>query len=107
MAGGFFEVHALIPAFLNLALVGILLALAYQRTGNLYFSIGLHAGWIFWLRSYGVFTRNSGSPLAWLFGSDKLIDGWLPLAVLALSLVVVMRLQTANPAAAGVNPSRS
>jgi uncharacterized protein len=48
-----------VPGFFNLTLAGMLLGLAYQRTGNLYFSIGLHAGWIFWLKTYGAFTAAS------------------------------------------------
>ena len=56
MLGGFADFHALVPGFFNLTLAGVLLGLAYQRTGNLYFSIGLHAGWIFWLKTYGAFT---------------------------------------------------
>ena len=47
---GFADFRALIPGFFSLTLAGVLLGLAYQRTGNLYFSIGLHAGWVFWLK---------------------------------------------------------
>ncbi len=53
MLGGFADFQALVPGFFSLTLAGVLLGLAYQRTGNLYFSIGLHAGWIFWLKIYG------------------------------------------------------
>ena len=60
--GGFGDLHTVIPGFFNLTLAGILLALAYQRTGNLYF---LHrrpaCGWIFWLKSYAVFTSQSAA----------------------------------------------
>ena len=58
MLGGFADFHALVPDFFNLTLAGVLLGLAYQRTGNLYFSIGLHAGWVFWLKTYGAFTAT-------------------------------------------------
>jgi hypothetical protein len=49
-------------------------------------SIGLHAGWIFWLSAYRLLTQNApgASPLIW--GSDKLIDGWLPFFLLTLVL---------------------
>ena len=53
MLAGFVDFRALVPGFFSLTLAGVLLGLAYQRTGNLYFSIGLHAGWIFWLKIYG------------------------------------------------------
>jgi uncharacterized protein len=79
----------LIPGFFSLTLAGALLALAYQRTGNLYFSIGLHAGWVFWLKSYGIFTNQVTDANLWLFGTDKLIDGWLALAILTIALGVL------------------
>jgi len=92
MLRGFSNLHELIPGFFNLTLAGILLALAYQRTGNLYFSIGLHAGWIFWLKSYGLFTRQAPGPQSWFWGSSKLIDGWLALLVLISTLLLFLKL---------------
>jgi hypothetical protein len=87
MLRGIADFHALVPVFFNLTLVGILLGLAYQRTGNLYFSIGLHAGWIFWLKTYGAFTAGASGATSWFWGSEKMIDGWLAFFVLALMLV--------------------
>jgi uncharacterized protein len=83
MLGGFADFHALVPGFFSLTLAGILLGLAYQRTGNLYFSIGLHAGWIFWLKTYGAFTTNAPNSAVWFWGTGKLIDGWLAFVILA------------------------
>ena len=82
----------LIPGFLNLTLAGALLALAYQRTGNLYFSIGLHAGWIFWLKSYGVLTGEVPGANGWFWGGAKMIDGWMALLVLSPTLLAFLRL---------------
>jgi hypothetical protein len=82
MLRGFADFQALVPGFFNLTLIGILLGLAYQRTGNLYFSIGLHAGWIFWLKIYGAFTVNSVATKIWFWGGGKMIDGWLAFFVL-------------------------
>jgi hypothetical protein len=93
---GFDDLHALVPGFFNLTLAGLLLALAYQRTGNLYFSIGLHAGWIFWLKFYGFLT----TPLAanvWFWGTEKLIDGWLAFLVLTLAFFLLLRWLPAKP----------
>jgi hypothetical protein len=87
MLGGFADFYALVPGFFNLTLAGVLLGLAYQRTGNLYFSIGLHAGWIFWLKTYGTFTAAPRAA-TWFWGTNKMIDGWLALIVLALTLAV-------------------
>jgi membrane protease YdiL (CAAX protease family) len=44
MLRGFGDIEMLVPGFFNLMLAGVMLGYAYQRTGNLYFSIGLHAG---------------------------------------------------------------
>ncbi|HSY74865.1 MAG TPA: type II CAAX endopeptidase family protein [Dongiaceae bacterium] len=87
MLAGFANFHALVPGFFNLTLAGILLGLAYQRTGNLYFSVGLHAGWIFWLKTYGAFTTDMPGAATWFFGSGKMIDGWLAFFVLAAALL--------------------
>ena len=87
MLAGFADFQAFIPGFLNLTLAGVLLGLAYQRTGNLYFSIGLHAGWIFWLKTYGTFTPAPPAP-AWFWGTGKLIDGWLAMMVLVAVLLL-------------------
>jgi len=88
MLGGFADFHALVPGFFSLTLAGILLGLAYQRTGNLYFSIGLHAGWIFWLKSYGAFTLAEPNTAVWFWGTGKLIDGWLAFVILAVVLSI-------------------
>jgi hypothetical protein len=88
MLGGFGDFYALVPGFFNLTLAGLLLGLAYQRTGNLYFSIGLHAGWIFWLKTYGAFTAAAPRAAAWFWGTGKMVDGWLALWVLLLTLAI-------------------
>ncbi len=91
MLGGFTNVSAVFPGVFNLTLAGMLLGLAYQRTGNLYFSIGLHAGWIFWLKSYGVLTSAAAGTSTWWWGTSKLIDGWFALPVLAATLLLFMQ----------------
>jgi len=96
MLGGFVDFYALVPGFFSLTLVGVLLGLAYQRTGNLYFSIGLHAGWIFWLKIFGAFTTDVPGTAIWFWGSGKMIDGWLAFIVLALTLAVSSRLPVLN-----------
>jgi hypothetical protein len=76
MLRGFADVQLLVPGFFSLTLAGGLLALAYQRTGDLNFSIGLHAGWIFCIKGGGVLT-SPGPAGAWFWGTGKLFDGWL------------------------------
>ncbi len=96
LLAGFADFHALVPGFFSLTLAGVLLGLAYQRTGNLYFSIGLHAGWIFWLKIFGAFTADVPQTAAWFWGTGKMIDGWLAFIVLALTLAVSSRLPVLN-----------
>jgi len=90
----------LAPAFFTLFLAGAILALAYQRTGSLFLSIGLHAGWIFWLAAYRVLTVEGPQASRLIWGSDKLIDGWLPFFILA---VVLAGLWRAGQPAAGAD----
>lgn len=91
MLRGFVDWQKLVPGFFSLTLAGALLGLAYQRTGNLYFSIGLHAGWIFWLKSYDVLTGAAPSANLWFWGSGKLIDGGLAFFILLTTLVIVWK----------------
>ena len=86
MLAGFTSLGLVFPGFLNLTLAGIILGWAYQRTGNLYFSIGLHAGWIFWLKFYGTLTAPVAGTATWWWGTSKLIDGWFALPVLGVTL---------------------
>jgi membrane protease YdiL (CAAX protease family) len=89
MLQGFLNVDQVVPGFFTLTLVGVVLALAYQRTGNLYFSIGLHGGWIFWLKSYGMLTEEMPGSNTGLWGTYRMTDGWLALGAVAVCLVVV------------------
>ena len=91
MMRGFVDWPTLVPSFFNLTLAGIILALAYQRTGNLYFSMGLHGGWIFWMKFWSVIAGVRSGANTWTWGSPgKPIEGWLTLAVLVTVLFVVV-----------------
>ncbi|MGA2748097.1 MAG: CPBP family intramembrane glutamic endopeptidase [Verrucomicrobiota bacterium] len=86
----------LIPASLTLFVAGAILALAYQRSGALYFSIGLHAGWIFWLKSWRLFFHQDG-PGKTFWGTDNLLDGWLAFLILLGVFCIVARRRPLNP----------
>jgi membrane protease YdiL (CAAX protease family) len=86
MLAGMTEPRTIVPGFLSLTLAGVILGLAYQRTGDLAASIGIHAGWIFWLRFYALLTDAVPGADPWFWGTQKLIDGWLALAALVAVL---------------------
>ncbi len=86
--------HEWFPLFPNLILVGAILAWLYQITGSLGASIGLHAGWIFWVKSYGFLTTATTATAGGLWGTGKLIDGWGATLVLA---TVLAGLTSATP----------
>ena len=100
MLRGFAVVEDLVPAFFTLTFAGVALALARQRTGNLYSAIGLHAGWVFWLKSANFLTPARPDAARWLWGTDKLVDGWLALVVLAVVCVRIARLPGTEKATA-------
>jgi len=97
LLGGFADLGTLIPGFFTLTLAGLLLGLAYQRTENLYFSIGMHGGWIFWLKIYRSVTVDAPDVSVWLWGTGKLIDGWAAFLLLFLVLLVGLRLPGKQP----------
>ena len=64
---------------------------AFFRTGSLYLSMGLHAGWVFGLKTIRVYGDFRREDLGWLFGSSepKLVSGvavWI--IILAVGLVI-------------------
>jgi uncharacterized protein len=87
---------AFVPAIFTLFVAGAILALAYQRTGTLFFSMGLHSGWIFWLKSYGFLTVNALGANLSIWGTDRLIDGWLALPVLGCVFCIVWKMKTSG-----------
>ncbi|MFM7101675.1 MAG: lysostaphin resistance A-like protein [Verrucomicrobiota bacterium] len=97
MLHGWVEFRQLVPGLLNLAVAGACLALARERTGGLGFSIGLHAGWIFWLKTWLAFTRETPGANPWFWGTGRLVDGWLALPVLLATLAFLHRRWPGRP----------
>jgi membrane protease YdiL (CAAX protease family) len=93
MLAGMLEPGGLVPAFVNLTLAGMILGLAYVFTGDILASIGIHAGWIFWLKFYGFLTKAvpGTDPVFW--GTRKLVDGWLAFVALVVVLAAVLLLR--------------
>ena len=98
MMAGLTTAETLLPAALTLLLGGVALGLAYQRTGNLWFAIGLHAGWVFWLKVFKTVTTPGANAASAFWGTEKLLDGWLACLIMGVVVVVVARLpQTPLP----------
>ena len=60
---------------IGLFLFGILLAYAFYRTGSLYFSMGLHGGFVLLLKLDGIFINRLMREPVWLFGEERLVGG--------------------------------
>ena len=87
MLSGLSQPAQVFPGILTLGAIGWLLAWCRERTGALWLPLGLHAGWIFWFKSYTFFTTpvaQQGAP-SWWWGSARLHDGWLTFAVIAIT----------------------
>lgn len=94
MLSGLINVEKTIPKFLNLVLVALLLAFVYQRSGNLYLPIGLHAGGIAWIKLFKTLTVPVPGAATALWGHAFVLDGWFAVAVLLVALAVAPRLMS-------------
>lgn len=80
----FIHPEEFIGVFLTLFVVGVVLAYARLKTGYLWMSIGLHAGWVFTLKVYLALTNNTGAANPVLYGSD-IREGVVPLFFVCLT----------------------
>jgi membrane protease YdiL (CAAX protease family) len=87
----FLEPAEIAPGMIGLLLIGIVLSYAFLRTGTLYLSIGLHAGWIISIKTVRVFGDYQRESLGWLFGSTdpKIVSGVVTWAGIILVGVAV------------------
>lgn len=87
----FLEPMELLPGIFGLFLIGAVMSFALARTGNLYLSIGLHAGWVLSLKTVRVFGDFKRQDLGWLFGSTdpKIVSGvatWIGVLLVGLAV---------------------
>ena len=82
MLEGVRNVRTFIPAFPNLLVLGLALALAYERTGAIFFGIGLHASIIFASKTVRFASEVPPDANPWFWGSNKVIDGWFAFIVI-------------------------
>ena len=73
------------PLALTLFFLGMGFCAFYQRTGSLYFSIGLHAGFVWLMRIGGYFFERNEARLSWFFGdSDVVSESYIALFVVGI-----------------------
>lgn len=85
----FLDLPSLLPGLTGLFVIGLVLSYAFLRTGSLYLSIGLHAGWIFSIKTIRVFGNYTREDLGWMFGSTdpKIVSGvaaWIGIAMVGV-----------------------
>lgn len=69
--------------FVALLVAGVFLSMVRERTGSIYWPIGIHAGWVMTIKITKRLTNNDpGSDLAFLVSADG-ITGWLSTAWMA------------------------
>jgi uncharacterized protein len=92
--GNFAAPGLVLDAFLALVAVGALLGLAAWWTGNIAVAVGLHAGWVWMMRTTIATTRaDPAAPLAWLISRTDGYTGWLVLGwtLVLLGAVLLVR----------------
>lgn len=87
----------IVPEMTGLFLVGVVLSYACMRTNSLYFSIGLHAGWIFIIKANSLFFEQARTATQWLFGDDNTVSGMLGWILLIATLFLVRLVIKASP----------
>ncbi|HMP72030.1 MAG TPA: CPBP family intramembrane metalloprotease [Kiritimatiellia bacterium] len=78
---------------ITLFLMGVTLALFYEKRGNLYLIAGLHGGWVLAMRTGSYLFDRTPETLTFLFGSGSLISK-APLAIVVISWFLVAALLT-------------
>ncbi|MBM2835099.1 MAG: hypothetical protein HW406_2260 [Candidatus Brocadiaceae bacterium] len=81
--------NTMFPTLFGIFLVGVVLSYACLRTNSLYFAIGLHAGWIFLIKTNILLFDHVGTNLRWLFGDSKVVTGVLGWGLLIVTLFLV------------------
>jgi membrane protease YdiL (CAAX protease family) len=92
----FLEPTEIVPGMIGLLLIGIVLSYAFLRTGTLYLSIGLHAGWIISIKTVRIFGDYQRESLGWLFGSTdpKIVSGvvtWVGIILVGVAVHWITR----------------
>jgi membrane protease YdiL (CAAX protease family) len=90
----------MLPTFIGLFLLGIVLGEAFLETGTVYFSMGLHAGFVLGAKLWPKMTSAGLALPGWLrgYGSQPLISGIAAWAVAVAILLLIRPLTRARRA---------
>ncbi|KKO18548.1 MAG: CPBP family intramembrane metalloprotease [Candidatus Brocadia sp.] len=81
---------AIWPALIGLFLVGAVLSYSCLRTKSLYLAIGLHAGWVFLMKTNKLlFDHHAGKHFEWLFGDHYIVTGVLGWIFLLFTFILI------------------
>jgi hypothetical protein len=97
MCAGFSDFQQVVPGFFSLTLLGVILALAFRRTGALFMSMGIHAGVVFWVKLYGFATNTTTNANTWFWGTEKLVDGWFSFVLLIITTTIFLFVKQKPP----------
>ncbi|MDR4498465.1 MAG: CPBP family intramembrane metalloprotease [Candidatus Scalindua sp.] len=81
-----------LPSIVGLFLIGVVLSYAFIKAQSLYLSIGLHTGWVFMMKTDGIFLVRIREKLEWLFGDSQLVTGILAWTLLLCTYIVIKKI---------------
>ena len=85
---------SILPAFIGLFIFGSLLSYAYEKTRSLYYSIGIHAGAVFFLKIDGFFLHTNNDASQLIYGDKNVytgILGWIFIIFIWIILHYIIR----------------
>lgn len=99
-----------LPVLIGLFLLGIVLGQAFMLTGKVYFSVGLHAGFVIGAKTWPLVVDHLGVP-RWLAGPGPVPliaapAAWVAALIIAIALPLMFRLKADAPRAARTEKSR-
>ncbi len=74
----------LFPDAVGLFLVGMILCYAAQKTGNLWYAVGLHGGWVFYSKFIWSLVVNKEILSEYFIGGGRLFNGVIPMITMLL-----------------------
>lgn len=77
--------------FTGLFLAGLCLAAGYHFSKSLYFSIGMHAGWIIIIKLDGLFVTRTIPEAVTLWGSSNMVGGMVTWGLLGITFVLIAK----------------